>query len=353
MEPTHEIDEKYMARCLQLAASGALHTAPNPMVGAVVVHNGRIIGEGYHRRCGGPHAEVHAIRSVREPALLREATLYVSLEPCSHHGKTPPCVDLIISKGIPRVVVGCVAPFSEVSGRGIEKLRAAGVSVSVGGVEQQCLDLNRRFITFHQHRRPYVTLKWAQSSDGFIGIAGQTVSISSPLTLMAVHRLRALHSAILVGRRTAAADNPTLNIRHWVGEHPLRVVDDRNRLLPSTLKLFDGTLPTRDYTADASSEPTPLDAAAVTYVSLDFSQPIVPQMLRALWERGVQSLLVEGGRETLQQFIEAGAWDEAFVEISPAPLRPLLPGECAVAAPLLDCPQRRRRDTGEQSSVIM
>lgn len=309
-----EIEEKYMRRCIELAQNGCCYAAPNPMVGAVIVSNGRIIGEGYHARCGEAHAEVNAIRSVREPHLLRSATLYVSLEPCSHYGKTPPCANLIIEKQIPRVVVGCLDPFIKVAGRGIEKLRAAGVEVATGVLEEECKALINRFLTFHQQQRPYITLKWAQSSDGFIDrlrTGGEPLHLSSPLTLMRVHRLRAEHSAILVGRGTALLDNPSLNVRHWSGPQPVRIVIDRQgKLQQQHLHLFDGSQRTLLLTETPGTLP-------VEYRILDFSSPLPPQIATLLHHEGLQSLLVEGGSYTLQSFIDAGLWDEAFVEEAP------------------------------------
>lgn len=309
-----EIEEKYMRRCIELAQNGCCYAAPNPMVGAVIVSNGRIIGEGYHARCGEAHAEVNAIRSVREPHLLRSATLYVSLEPCSHYGKTPPCADLIIEKQIPRVVVGCLDPFIKVAGRGIEKLRAAGVEVATGVLEEECKALINRFLTFHQQQRPYITLKWAQSSDGFIDrlrTGGEPLHLSSPLTLMRVHRLRAEHSAILVGRGTALLDNPSLNVRHWSGPQPVRIVIDRQgKLQQQHLHLFDGSQRTLLLTETPGTLP-------VEYRILDFSSPLPPQIATLLHNEGLQSLLVEGGSYTLQSFIDAGLWDETFVEEAP------------------------------------
>ena len=309
-----EIEEKYMRRCIELAQNGCCYAAPNPMVGAVIVSNGRIIGEGYHARCGEAHAEVNAIRSVREPHLLRSATLYVSLEPCSHYGKTPPCADLVIEKQIPRVVVGCLDPFIKVAGRGIEKLRAAGVEVATGVLEEECKALINRFLTFHQQQRPYITLKWAQSSDGFIDrlrTGGEPLHLSSPLTLMRVHRLRAEHSAILVGRGTALLDNPSLNVRHWSGPQPVRIVIDRQgKLQQQHLHLFDGSQRTLLLTETPGTLP-------VEYRILDFSSPLPPQIATLLHDEGLQSLLVEGGSYTLQSFIDAGLWDEAFVEEAP------------------------------------
>lgn len=310
-----EIEEKYMRRCIELAQNGRCNTPPNPMVGAVIVCDGRIIGEGYHARCGEAHAEVNAIRSVREPHLLRRATMYVSLEPCSHYGKTPPCADLLIEKEIPRIVVGCTDPFARVAGRGIEKLRNAGREVVTGVLEEDCRHLIRRFVTFHTARRPFVTLKWAQSADGYIDrirTGGSPVVISNPLTSMLVHKLRAEHTAILVGRRTALLDNPTLNVRHWSGPQPVRLVIDRQLSLPPTLHLFDGSQRTLVFTAQTAE-----NRENVEFISLDFASDVPLQILQALYCRGLQSLLVEGGSTLLQSFIDADLWDEAVVEESP------------------------------------
>ena len=290
-----------MQRCIQLAKCGEMGAPPNPMVGAVIVRNDEIIGEGYHRRCGGPHAEVNAIRSVRDESLLKDSTIYVSLEPCSHYGKTPPCADLIIEKQIPRVVVGCLDPFAKVNGQGINKLRNAGIEVVVGVMEKECLELNRKFITFHQHHRPWVTLKWAQSEDDFMDVQRQQgekpAKFSSAFTQTLVHRMRAMHQAIMVGTRTVLLDNPTLTTRMWDGPNPLRVTIDRNNVLPDSVCLKDGSAPT------------------VIYNNGDLKQ-----ILDDLYTRGIQSLLVEGGAQLLQHFIDAGLWDEARVEIAPMTL---------------------------------
>ena len=309
-----------MARCLELAANGRFGAAPNPMVGAVIVHDGRIIGEGYHRRCGGPHAEVNAVRSVGDERLLREATMYVSLEPCAHYGKTPPCADMIVEKGIPRVVIGCRDSFDQVDGKGIQKLRAAGVEVTVGVLEKECLELNRAFFTYHGKKRPYITLKWAQSADGYIDKNrsaednNEAVRFSTDETAVRVHRLRALSDAILVGRRTAELDNPSLTTRLWPGHDPLRLVIDRKGTLEKSLNLFDGTVKTvvftevfRDFNGRGNIE----------QAQLDFGRDILPQMMDYLYELGVQRLLVEGGTALLQSFIDSGLWDEAFVEEAP------------------------------------
>ena len=307
-------DEKYIRRCIELASNGLCNAAPNPMVGAVIVHNGKIIGEGYHARCGEGHAEVNAIRSVKDESLLKDSTIYVSLEPCSHYGKTPPCADLIISKGFPRVVVGCIDPFSQVSGRGIKKLRDAGIDVTVGVLEEECKNLIRRFVTFNTQKRPYITLKWAESADGFIDAnreEGSPVVLSTPITSMYVHKQRAEHKAILVGRRTALLDNPSLTTRNWYGANPLRLVTDRNLTLPSDLKLFDHSTPTIVFTAEKKENEENLE-----YITIDFSADILPQILTVLYERKIQSLMVEGGTTLLQSFIDSGLWDEMFVEHS-------------------------------------
>ena len=293
-------DEQYMRRCLQLAANGIHGARPNPMVGAVIVASGqagssflvprssfldspsssfassRIIGEGYHVRYGEGHAEVNAFASVAkaDEPLLAEATMYVSLEPCSHYGKTPPCADLIVSKGVRRVVVGTIDPFAQVQGRGIEKLRAAGIEVEVGVLEQECRWLNRRFFTYHSKHRPYIILKWAQTADGFIDDHGRALSISNEHTLMLSHQLRAVEDAILVGHTTDVREHPQLTVRHWHGPDPKRIVLTRDR-------------------------------------------PIA-QLMDDLYQHQVQSLIVEGGRQTLESFIEAGLWDEIRVETNVA-----------------------------------
>ena len=311
-------EEKYMWRCLQLASNGLCGAAPNPMVGAVIVCDGQIIGEGYHVRCGEAHAEVNAIRSVRHPELLKRSTIYVSLEPCAHYGKTPPCADLLIEKQIPRIVIGCQDPFARVAGRGIQKLKDAGREVVTGVLERECRFLIRRFITFHTQHRPYITLKWAQSSDGYIDRPRTTnekqpARLSSPLTSMLVHKRRTEHAAIMVGTHTALLDNPSLTVRHWYGKNPVRVVPDRNLDLPDTLRLFDGSAPTLVFTESKQRPKRP----GTEYADTDFGQDTLPQILHELHRRNLQSLLVEGGRRLLQSFLDAGLWDEIYVETSP------------------------------------
>lgn len=307
-------EEKYMRRCIELARNGRCNVSPNPMVGAVIVHKDRIIGEGYHVRSGEAHAEVNAIRSVKNPALLKESTIYVSLEPCAHYGKTPPCADLIVEKQIPRIVIGCGDPFSKVAGRGIQKLRAAGREVVVGVLEQECRDLIKQFIVFNTLQRPYITLKWAESADGYIDrqrTGGHPEILSTPLTAMLVHKLRAEADAILVGRRTALLDNPSLTVRNWAGRNPIRLVLDRELSLPAHLHLFDGTVKTLVFTAKEGA-----DRLNMEHVRLDYTKDILPQLMETLYRRGLQSLLIEGGTQLLQSFIHAGLWDEIFVEKS-------------------------------------
>ena len=273
-------DEKYMRRCIQLARNGRMNAQPNPMVGAVIVHDDRIIGEGYHVRCGEGHAEVNACASVKkeDEHLLRESTIYVSLEPCSHYGKTPPCADLLVSKGFKRCVIGCQDPFAKVQGRGIQKLREAGIDVTVGVLEEECKALNKRFMTFHGKQRPFVTLKWAESEDGFID-----GHISNTYTQMVCHKRRAEHQAILVGRKTWEADKPSLTVREWYGSSPKRyVVSSQSLTLPDGFHLIQTTR--------------------------------VEGILKRLYEDGIQTVLVEGGAELLQSFIDSGEWDECYVE---------------------------------------
>ena len=313
-------DEKYMKRCIEIAKGGTGHTAPNPKVGAVIVCDDKIIGEGYHRLCGEGHAEVNAIASVRDEELLKRSTIYVSLEPCSHYGKTPPCADLIIRKGIPRVVIGCLDPFPEVAGRGVRKLEAAGIEVRTKVLEQEALALNPEFMTANFKHRPYVYLKWAESADGYID-AKRTASskgpgvLSSSATMRRVHKLRTEVAAIMVGTETALLDNPSLTVRHWVGKQPVRVVIDRTLRLPSTLHLFDGTVPTLVFTAAWAAS-----RQGVEYINIDFKMDVPGQVLEELSRRKLNSLMVEGGTCLLQSFFKSGLWDEAWVETSPVVL---------------------------------
>lgn len=311
------VEEKYMARCLELAEYGRASVAPNPMVGAVVVYRGRIIGEGYHRRYGEAHAEVNAIASVRDGTLLRDATLYVNLEPCSHFGKTPPCTQLIISRRIPRVVAGCLDPFPEVSGRGVKMLREAGVEVVTDVMAREAMALNRTFITAHSQRRPYIILKWAESADGYLDRVRthdvQTpVQLSTPATRRFVHKLRSEVSAILVGTNTVRLDNPSLTVRHWVGNSPVRAFIDRRLSVPASCHLLDGSVRTLVFT-----EKEQADRDNVEYIRLDFRDETIPQILHHLYGRQLYSLLVEGGACLHRHFLEAGLWDELQIETAP------------------------------------
>ena len=308
------IDEKYMRRALQLARLGAGHTSPNPMVGAVIVGpDGTIIGEGWHRKCGEGHAEVNAVASVTDASLLRDSTIYVTLEPCSHYGKTPPCARMLIERGIPRVVVGCLDPFVKVAGRGVAMLREAGVEVTVGVLERECRELNRRFMTAHTAGRPWVQLKWAQTADGYIALppdAGENpLHMSTPVTMRLMHRQRALCDAIVVGAATARIDNPSLTTRQWPGRSPLRVVLSRNLSIPQNLNLLTDGLPTIVYNSVKDEA-----CGAVQYVKMDTADP--QSWLEDLYRRGVTSVMVEGGTQLLQGLIAAGTWDEARIEVS-------------------------------------
>ncbi len=308
-----------MNRCLQLATLGAGHVAPNPMVGSVLVYEDRIIGEGYHQQYGQAHAEVACIASVKEhdKPLVQQATLYVSLEPCAHWGKTPPCADMIVAQQIPNVVVGCRDPFPQVNGKGIEKLLAAGVEVSLGVLEKECNELNKRFFTFHTAHRPFIILKWAQSGNGKIGSIGERIFISNEYSNRLVHKWRSEEAAIVVGTNTALADNPQLNTRLWSGKNPIRIVVDINLRLPQSLHLFDKTVPTIVFNKHQHSLPFEKIAAneltGVHYYQITEDVSLVPQLLNGLYRLGIQSILVEGGAQLLQSFIDEGAWDEARV----------------------------------------
>lgn len=309
-------DEMYMRRALTLARGGFVGAPPNPMVGAVIVCRDRIIGEGYHIHCGGPHAEVNAMMSVKDKTLLKESTVYVSLEPCAHFGRTPPCADMLAAIGVKRVVVGCIDPFAKVRGRGIRKLRDAGIDVTVGVLEKECRELNRRFITFQSLRRPYITLKWAESSDGYIAMEGERTQISTHLTSINAHRLRASNAAILIGTRTALIDDPALSTRYWYGADPLRIVFDREASLPASLRIFSDGRPTLVVTGGAYAT----KRQNTEILQTDFSGDVLSALLTALYDRGLQTLLVEGGRDTLQRFIDAGLWDEVWREKGNCPL---------------------------------
>ena len=301
--------EHYMRRCLQLAAEGAGKVSPNPMVGAVLVHGDRIIGEGYHRVYGGPHAEVNCLESVKpeDHGLIAESVLYVSLEPCAHFGKTPPCTGLILKHKIPEVVIGTRDPFPEVNGKGIEKLKAAGVKVTAGVLQEECRLQNKRFFVFHTQQRPYIILKWASSFNGKIaGPDGARVLISNEYTNHVVHKWRSHEDAVMVGSRTAAMDDPLLTTRFWKGRNPVRIVVGSALRLPSGIKLLDGTEKTIVFNTEKEAE-----EGKVLFYRVSQAEPVIGQVMRALHRLNIQSVLVEGGRALLQSFIAEHAWDEA------------------------------------------
>lgn len=310
-------DVKFMERCLQLARCGEGSVSPNPMVGAVVVCDGKIIGEGYHRVYGEAHAEVNAIRAVGDEALLCRSTLYVSLEPCSHYGKTPPCASLILEKKIPRVVVGCLDPFPEVAGRGIRMLKERGVQVKVGVLEKEALELNERFIWFHRTRSPYLIAKWAQSADGYMdrmrtSLDEAPVVFSTSVTRRWVHKLRTEVDAILVGPRTAWLDNPSLTARYWAGKNPVRVLLDPDLLVPPSSHLYDGAALTYVFTRKA-----PESHENVRFVPLSPDGNAVQEIKDFLYRERLQTLLVEGGGRILDAFFREGV-NEARVEYTSA-----------------------------------
>ncbi|MES2240519.1 MAG: bifunctional diaminohydroxyphosphoribosylaminopyrimidine deaminase/5-amino-6-(5-phosphoribosylamino)uracil reductase RibD [Bacteroidota bacterium] len=308
-----KIHEKYLARCIQLAQNGFGTTYPNPMVGSVIVYEGQIIGEGWHKKAGEPHAEVNAVNSVKDKSLLQKATIYVSLEPCSHFGKTPPCCDLIIQNKIPNVVIGTVDPNEKVAGRGIKKLLEAGANVTVGVLEKECNELNKRFFTFHQKQRPYIILKWAESQDGFIAPIKRDekkpVWISNRYSRQLVHKWRSEEQAILVGTQTALDDNPKLDVRDWKGNNPVRVVLDKNNRLPKESHLLDNQLKTIIFCQSNLNK----NQENTIFEIIDFEQNILPQILKKLFDHQIQSVIIEGGRQTLQTFIDENLWDEARI----------------------------------------
>jgi diaminohydroxyphosphoribosylaminopyrimidine deaminase/5-amino-6-(5-phosphoribosylamino)uracil reductase len=309
-------NEFYIKRCLDLATNGLGTTYPNPLVGCVIVYNDRIIGEGWHIKAGDVHAEVRAINSVGNQSLLKKSTLYVTLEPCSHYGKTPPCSDLIIEKKIPKIVIGTLDPFDKVAGMGIKKLLAAKRSVTVGVCENECEELNKRFFTFHRKQRPFVILKWAETTHGFIAPTeqqkGDIFWITNSYSQQLVHKWRSEEQAILVGTQTALKDNPKLNVRHYDGKNPTRVVIDRALKLPSSLALVDtseSTIVFHDHKLTKANQDN------LSFEALNFERNLPEQILSSLYEKGLQSVIIEGGAKTIQSFIDHDLWDEARVFI--------------------------------------
>ncbi|MCF1192623.1 bifunctional diaminohydroxyphosphoribosylaminopyrimidine deaminase/5-amino-6-(5-phosphoribosylamino)uracil reductase RibD [Mangrovimonas sp. AS39] len=298
-----KIHEKYINRCIEIAKNGLGTTRPNPMVGCVIVRNDQVIGEGFTSPFGGPHAEVNAINSVKDESLLKESTLYVTLEPCSHFGKTPPCSDLIIDKGIPQVVIGTIDTHSKVAGKGIEKLMRAGCDVVVGVLEKECQEHHKRFFTFHNKQRPYIILKWAQSADGFLSPSEKDekkpVWITNSYSRQLVHKWRTEEHAILVGYNTVIEDNPSLTARDWKGLNPIRVVLDKFNSLEKSFDIFNNEANT----------------IIVSDKDIDFNKKPIEQLAQLLFQKEIQSIIIEGGSKTLQMFLDEGLWDEARIFI--------------------------------------
>ena len=339
--------EDYIARCIELAKNGFGTTYPNPMVGSVIVYNGEIIGEGWHQKAGEPHAEVNAIRSVKDPSLLDKATIYVSLEPCSHFGKTPPCCDLIIKNKIPNVVIGTVDSNIKVAGNGIKRLQEAGANVIVGILEKECYELNQRFFTFHEKKRPYIILKWAETQDGFIAPLQKEeqkpVWITNLNSRQLVHKWRTEEQAILVGTQTVIDDNPQLNARDWEGNNPIRVVIDQNHRIPKTAHVFDNQTKTIVF---SNKKSTPSLENTIFEV-IDFQQNIVQQIVDKLFQHQIQSVIIEGGAQTLQTFIDANLWDEARVFIGNCTF------EKGVKAPVLNTSPFKKEKIGTDELLII
>jgi diaminohydroxyphosphoribosylaminopyrimidine deaminase/5-amino-6-(5-phosphoribosylamino)uracil reductase len=309
-------DDEYMQRCLELASKGRQNVKPNPMVGCVIVHNNKIIGESYHKIYGQAHAEVNAINSVDNKDLLKESTLYVNLEPCAHYGKTPPCSDLIIHHKLNRVVIGCKDSFAKVAGKGIEKMQKAGIKVDVGILEKESINLNKAFFTFHQKQRPYIILKWAQTLDGYIDVIRQAEDpiginwITHPNLRLPVHKWRSEESGILVGAGTAKNDNPRLNTREWFGKNPVRLLFADKNAINTNWNILDDSIKTLVFT-DADIENT----KSTTYYKIDFKEKPIEKMLNILYNNDIQTIIVEGGQMMLQSFIDINIWDEARVLI--------------------------------------
>lgn len=311
-----KIHEFYMLRCIQIAKNGLGSTAPNPMVGAVIVHDAKIIGEGFTSPYGGPHAEVNAIKSVENKNLLKEATLYVSLEPCSHFGKTPPCADLIITHKISKVVIGLLDPHDKVAGKGIQKLKDAGCTVITGVLEKECREHHKRFLTFHEKKRPYIILKWAETADGFIAPESHLRKLKEPFWIthktsrQLVHQWRSEEQAILVGTTTVLLDNPRLDTRAWFGKNPIRILLDKSLKIDASFYVMDATVKTFVFTQEKE---TSKRIAGISYEIIDFSESIAVQICERLAKKNIQSIIIEGGTQTLQSFIDKNLWDEARI----------------------------------------
>ncbi|WP_410504196.1 bifunctional diaminohydroxyphosphoribosylaminopyrimidine deaminase/5-amino-6-(5-phosphoribosylamino)uracil reductase RibD [Flavobacterium sp. J49] len=310
-----KIEEIYIKRCIQLAKNGLGNTYPNPLVGSVIVYDGKIIGEGWHRKAGEAHAEVNAINSVKDKSLLTKSTIYVSLEPCSHFGKTPPCCDLIIKHKIPKVVIGTVDPNSKVAGAGIKRLIENGCHVTVGILEKECNELNKRFFTFHKKKRPFIILKWAESKDGFIAPLTkekkEPVWISNVFSRQLTHKWRSEEQAILVGTQTVLDDNPKLDVRDWTGENPIRIVLDRTGKITTDYDVKDEKTKTIVFTEQENL----ISGENIIFESVIFDKQLTQKIIGILYQYNIQSVIVEGGNKTLQTFIDNNLWDEARVFI--------------------------------------
>lgn len=329
------LHEKYIRRCIELAKNGLGTTYPNPMVGSVIVCEGKIIGEGWHKKSGEPHAEVNAVNSVKDKSLLKKSTIYVSLEPCSHFGKTPPCCNLIIENEIPNVVIGTVDPNIKVAGNGIKKLIEAGINVTVGVLETECNELNKRFFTFHEKKRPYIILKWAESQDGFIAPLTKSeqkpVWITNEFSRQLVHKWRSEEQAILVGTNTVIDDNPKLDTRDWAGNNPIRIVLDQNIRIPEDSNIFNNQAETIVFSK---------------FDGIDFGQNIAPQIAEISHQHQIQSIIIEGGRQTLQTFIDENLWDEARIFIGSNSF------ENGTKAPILSLKKTTKLTIGNDTLII-
>lgn len=300
-------DESYIKRCIELAKKAEGYTYPNPLVGSVIVHNDKIIGEGYHKKAGEPHAEINAINSVKNPELFKESTIYVSLEPCSHFGKTPPCANKIIEIGFKKVVIGTFDSHEKVNGKGKKLIEESGIEVISDILEKECQELNKRFFTFHQKKRPFIILKWAESGDGFLDKDFKPTQIGNPLTKQFVHQLRSEEHAILVGTNTALTDNPSLTTREIVGRNPVRILIDFDLKVPQDFNLYNDEAETLVFNSVKNS-----DEGNIKFVKIE-KENFLENLMQKLFEHQIQSVIIEGGKFTLQQFIDANLWDETIV----------------------------------------
>ncbi len=347
-------NEKYILRCIKLAKNGLGTTYPNPLVGSVIVYNDEIIGEGWHKKSGEPHAEVHAIHSVKDKSLLKKATIYVSLEPCSHFGKTPPCCNLIIENEIPNVVIGTLDPNIKVAGNGIKKLIEAGKNVTLGVLERECKELNKRFFTFHEKKRPYIILKWAESQDGFIApleTIRKTLNdnekkpfwITNEFSRQLVHKWRSEEQGILVGTNTVIDDNPKLDVRDWTGNNPTRIVLDRHNRIPKNSHVFDN----RTKTILISSSIPPINEENTIFEVIDFEQNPAEQIVPILYKHQIQSVIIEGGRQTLQTFIDENLWDESRIYIGNSLFKN------GIKAPTIALKNSKKQSIGNDELIIL